>query len=375
MQPKFLVGLVFALASSFAFALPGPVGKALYASGWSPGSVTLVRLTGCALVLLIPTLIQLRGKWGEVRAHWRLIVAFGLFSMTGVQATYFVAVERLNVTVAILLEMTAPMMIVFWLWARTKARPSGLTFFGLAISMIGLVAVLDVGAVIREGSDALDALGVIMGLASAVCLAVYFLISANDSVKIPSTALTGLGFAVGAIGTVPFVVLGLLPWKATTDAAALGQWNAPWFLAHAIIIVFTVAAYVLGVVGLRLMGAGVGSFVNLTEVLFAALVAWWLLGETLAVIQFVGGAAILAGVVFIKLGERPRGPSALAKKMPGIEPRRRVKWRPKLKKPRKKTTKAQTTKTQTTGADPRKTTQAGRDVKTKRPPRREVTPR
>lgn len=105
-----------------------------------------------------------------MRAHWRLVVAFGLFSMTGVQATYFVAVERLNVTVAILLEMTAPMMIVFWLWARTKARPSGLTFFGLAISMIGLVAVLDVGAVIREGSDALDALGVIMGLASAVCL-------------------------------------------------------------------------------------------------------------------------------------------------------------------------------------------------------------
>ena len=62
MQPKILVGLVFALASSFAFALPDPVGKALYGSGWSPGSVTLMRLTGCALVLLIPTLIQLRGK-------------------------------------------------------------------------------------------------------------------------------------------------------------------------------------------------------------------------------------------------------------------------------------------------------------------------
>ena len=372
MQPKFLIGLLFALASSFAFALPGPVGKALYGSGWSPGSVTLVRLTGCALVLLVPTLIQLRSKWGEVRAHWRLVVAFGLFSMTGVQATYFVAVERLNVTIAILLEMTAPMMIVFWLWARTKARPSGLTFFGLAISMIGLVAVLDVGSVIGEGSGSLDALGVVMGLASAVCLAVYFMISANDSVRIPSTALTGLGFAVGAIGTVPFVALGLLPWKATTDPVALGQWSAPWFIAHSIIIVFTVAAYVLGVVGLRLMGAGVGSFVNLTEVLFAAVVAWWLLGETLASIQFVGGAAILAGVVFIKLGERPRGRSPMSKKMPGIGPRRRVKWRPTRKKNHKRKDGTPGNKTQ--NGDQGQSQKKVQEGNQKRPQRREVTP-
>ena len=120
------------------------------------------------------------------------------------------------------------------------------------------------------------------------------------------------------------------------------------------------------------MGAGVGSFVNLTEVLFAAVVAWWLLGETLASIQFVGGAAILAGVVFIKLGERPRGRSPMSKKMPGIEPRRRVKWRPTRKKNHKRKDGTPGNKTQ--NGDKGQSQKKVQEGNQKRPQRREVTP-
>ena len=64
------------------------------------------------------------------------------------------------------------------------------------------------------------------------------------------------------------------------------------------------AAYLLGTVAARRLGATVASFVGLTEVLFAVLFAWLLLGELPAPIQLAGGALIVAGVVAVRAGER-----------------------------------------------------------------------
>ena len=48
------------------------------------------------------------------------------------------------------------------------------------------------------------------------------------------------------------------------------------------------------------------SFVGLTEVLFAVLFAWLVLGELPGAVQLLGGAVILAGIVAVRLGERSR---------------------------------------------------------------------
>ncbi|HLR43794.1 MAG TPA: EamA family transporter, partial [Brevibacterium sp.] len=55
------VGFGLVLLSAFFFAASGPYAKAMYASGWSPGAVVLLRLLGSALVLLVPTLMSMRG--------------------------------------------------------------------------------------------------------------------------------------------------------------------------------------------------------------------------------------------------------------------------------------------------------------------------
>ncbi|MGV2480868.1 UNVERIFIED_CONTAM: EamA family transporter, partial [Salmonella enterica subsp. enterica serovar Weltevreden] len=90
-----------------------------------------IRLVGAALLLLVPSLIALRGRWAEVRSSWRTVLIYGLVSMAGVRGFYFVAVEHLPVAVALLLEMPAPMLIVFWIWARTRTRPATVTFIGV----------------------------------------------------------------------------------------------------------------------------------------------------------------------------------------------------------------------------------------------------
>ncbi|MGO1397258.1 MAG: EamA family transporter [Brevibacterium yomogidense] len=291
------VGFGLVLLSAFFFAASGPYAKAMYASDWSPGAVVLLRLLGCALVLLVPTLVSLRGRWREAVRGWRTVVSYGVVSMAGVQLLYFLAVEHLAVAVALLLEMTAPLLIVFWLWATTRIRPATVTFIGMAVSLVGLVLVLDPG-----GSE-LSLAGVVFALGAAVCLASYFMVSAKVEVDVPPVALTGLGMAVGTLVVAGLLLLGVLPADFSTADVTLGASPYSWVVPILIIVFTTVGAYVCGILGLRMVGATVGSFVNLTEVPFSVIVAWLVVAELPSVIQMYGGIGIVVGVVFIKWGE------------------------------------------------------------------------
>lgn len=109
------------------------------------------------------------------------------------------------------------------------------------------------------------------------------------------------------VGTVALVALQLvraLPsgW-ATADVVIAGA-NLPWYAAILeLALIAAAAAYLLGTIGARALGSTVASFVGLTEVLFAVILAWLLLGELPGPAQLAGGALILAGVVAVRIGE------------------------------------------------------------------------
>jgi len=87
------------------------------------------------------------------------------------------------------------------------------------------------------------------------------------------------------------------------------SWLVPMF---GLSIVAAVLAYVTGIAGVRLLGAKLSSFVGLTEVLFAVLFAWFLLGQRLEVVQLAGGLLVVAGIALVRLdevrGEAPAEP-------------------------------------------------------------------
>ncbi|NLE98615.1 MAG: EamA family transporter [Propionibacterium sp.] len=298
MSRSTVAGFTFVILSAFFFAVSGPIAKSLYAVGWSPGAVVLIRLIGSAVLLVIPTIVTLRGRWAEVREHWKLLVVYGVVAMAGMQGTYFVAVDHLSVAVALLLQMMgAPLIIVFWLWARTKRRPAAVTFVGVAVALIGVVLVLDL-----RGAT-LSMFGVVMALASAACLAVYFFVSSSQSHAIPPIAFTGLGMWVGAATIGVANLTQLMPGRYVVADADFAGAQISWAVPIALLVVGTVGAYVCGIIGLRYIGATVGSFLNLVEVPFSAVAAWLIVSEELTVMQIVGGVVILLGTVFVKRGD------------------------------------------------------------------------
>ena len=64
-------------------------------------------------------------------------------------------------------------------------------------------------------------------------------------------------------------------------------------------------AYTTGIAASRRLGSRLASFVALLEVVAAVGFAWLLLDQLPGTLQLVGGAFVLAGVVVVKLGERP----------------------------------------------------------------------
>jgi len=294
-----LLGLGVALASSAAFATSGAFAKSLLIGGWAPGAVVTLRISIAALVLLVPTLLSLRGRWGVLRRNARLVIGYGLTGVAGCQLAYFYAVSHLSVGVALLLEYLAPVLIVGWLWVRHRQAPRRLTVVGVVLAVAGLMLVLDI-----MGGMSLSAVGVAWGLAAAVMLVLYFLITAGVDEELPPIALAGSGLVVGTVVLWVAGLAGVLDTTRGASTVVLGRTPVPWWVPVLVISIVAAAfAYVTGVAAVRMLGAKVASFVALTEVLFAVVVAWLVLAELPTHIQLVGGVLIVVGLIAVRADE------------------------------------------------------------------------
>lgn len=292
-------GLFVALASAAAFGTSGPFSKALLEAGWSAGSIVLLRVTGAALLLLGPAVVAMRGRWPALRARFGSVAAFGLAAVAGCQVAYVNAIEYLPVGVALLLEYLAVVLVALWSWASTRIAPSRVTWLGMATALAGLALVLTPSGA-AAGVPA--PVGVAWGLVAAVGLAVYF-VTAADEGGLPPVVLAAFGMGIGALGLAGLGLVGVLPMTVTAGPVLVGGVALPAWLAVAELAAVAAAlAYLLGTVAARRLGPTVASFVGLTEVLFAVLFAWLLLGELPAPVQLVGGVLIVAGVIAVRRG-------------------------------------------------------------------------
>ncbi|MEJ2885709.1 EamA family transporter [Actinomycetospora aeridis] len=300
-------GLAIALLSAFSFGLAGPFAAALLATGWSPLAVVLGRLGGGALLLVVPLVVMAaRGRYLR-RRHLRPVLVYGVVPLAGAQVCYFSAVGHLSVGVALLIEYTAPVLLLAWTWARTALRPRPATLLGAVLAIAGLGLVLDVG----RGAD-VDVVGVLWGLGAAVCLAAYFRLSAGEEGTggtggedgPPALVLTAGGALVGSAVVLLVGLVGLLPMEATTAPIDLAGWSAPWWVGVLLVAALSTAlAYLTGIAAARRLGSRLASFVGLSEVLFAVLGAWYLVAQEPTATQVAGGVLVVAAIALIRWAE------------------------------------------------------------------------
>jgi drug/metabolite transporter (DMT)-like permease len=303
---QFRLGLLLAVGSAFAFGMSGPLGKSLMEAGWSPTAAVTARLAGGAVAMAIFATLTRPGWVREALQHWKTVIAYGIVPIAGAQLCYYNAVSHLSVGVALLLEYTSPVLVVGWLWATTKRRPSKLTLGGVALAVAGIMLVLNV----FSGTH-INLTGVAWGLAAAICAACYFMMSdevsadSTEEGSLNSITLAASGLVVGAISVGLLGVSGVMPLTFTTRDTVVAGVTTSWIVpVVALALIPTAIAYTLGIMGIARLRPRFASLVGLAEVMFAVLAAWALLGEALTPIQALGGAVVLAGLVLARQGDR-----------------------------------------------------------------------
>ena len=296
-------GLALALVSASSFGLSGSLARSLLDLGWSPTAVVVTRVGGAFLVLLLPSLLLLRRIGLPTGRQAVRMLAYGMVAIALAQLCYFSAVQYLSVGVALLLEYLAPVILIAWHWARSQRRPAWPVLAGAGLSIVGLAFVLD----LRTGFS-LSPIGVAWGLGAALCLSAYFLLSEDKGTDAPihPLLLTTAGTGIGAVILLAASAAGILPLAAQTGVTVLADRAVGWWLpALLLILISAVFAYPSGIVAVRRLGSSLASFVSLTEVIFAVVLAFVLLGQRPGPIQLIGGVLILAGIALVQRPVRP----------------------------------------------------------------------
>ena len=293
------LGVPLAIGAALAFGMSGAWARGLIDAGWTPGAAVTVRIWVAALVLLPPTIFALRGRWRLLRRNARIIGAYGLLAVMATQLFYFQAVAVMDVGLALLVEYTAPIAVVLWLWLRRGEKPTTRSIVGAVVAFAGLILMLDVLA-----GGSVDGGGILWAFGAMIGAAAYFLLSGTRDTGLPPIVLAGAGLIVGAVGLTVAGVIGILPMAWNTNDVTYRFGTVPWFVpVLAIGLIATALAYVLGIASTRQLGSRLASFIALAEVVVALLFGWMLLGQLPNALQGIGAALVLVGVVVVKLGE------------------------------------------------------------------------
>jgi drug/metabolite transporter (DMT)-like permease len=283
-------GLGLALVSAFAFGGSGVAAKPLIESGIDPLHVVWMRVAGAALILL-PVALRHREL---PRRRPGLIIGFGLLGITGCQALYFVAISRIPVGVAILVEFLGPALLLGWVRFVQRRPVSRAAALGVVLAMSGMAAVVEIWSGL-----AFDALGLLLAFGAACCQVAYFVLADDqaEGADAPEPiAVIAYGLIVGTVVLSAAARPWNIDWTVLGQQTALGARDVPAVLLVAwIVLVSTVAAYLTGVLAVRRLTSQVAGVVASIEAVVGTVLAWVLLDEHLGIAQVVGGTLVLAG--------------------------------------------------------------------------------
>ena len=186
------------------------------------------------------------------RARLRFVIAYSLVGCAAVQAFYYGTVARLTVGIAVLLEYLSPVFVMAWIRLVRRVRLSGTAMAGAVLAVGGLACVVQVWHKIH-----LDVPGLLLGICTAACAAVYFLLSQDAGDGIHPLACLAWGLAGAAVILVPLAHPWHLPWHVLAGDLSVAGRTLPAPLALSrLILVGTLAAYATSIAALRRLTAG-----------------------------------------------------------------------------------------------------------------------
>ena len=299
------LGLSLVVLGATLFIVNAGVSRVALRAGVDPVTLTTIRVTGTFVVLLLVAAVFHRGALRPPRGRiGLLIVAHGLIGVAALQWTYFVAIDRLPVGMALLLEYQAPILVAVWARVVQKESVRPRMWVGLALAMTGLAAATG----IWKGT-VFDPLGIAAGLGAAVCFAAYFLIGehgvgALDPLRVIVWSFLTASVALNLVSPITAFDTTLLS-ESVSLLGALSEYDAPvWLLLVWIVVLGTVVPFGVELAALRHLRATTVTMVAMLEPVGVSVLGWVWFGESLDAVAVVGGVAVVSGIVLAQTARR-----------------------------------------------------------------------
>jgi drug/metabolite transporter (DMT)-like permease len=283
------LGYLLALTAAALWAVNASIGSSLMdrGLGWAP--LSQLRVAGAFALLLAGLALVRRDLLRVERAALPELAVLGMVALAPVQATYFLAIDRLEVGPAVTIQYLAPLLVLVWLRLWVGRRIASGLWYAVALSVAGCFFVVE-----AHEAGGLDGLGVIAAFASALTFGGYMVLSERAGRHLsPFTTITyGFGFATLAWAIAqPW-------WLFPFDELGSGR---DALLALGVVTVGTLFPFLAMVAALALVPAARAGVVATLEPVLATVFAWILVDEALAALQVLGVVLVVAGVVWVQL--------------------------------------------------------------------------
>jgi len=290
------LGYAMASTAALLWALNGVVSKVVRENALSAVQLAEARSTGACAGFALLLLVTARTRLAVRRQELAFLAFFGIARLAFVQWFYFLAIRRLDIGIALLIQYTAPLLVALYarFWRHEPVR--GRVWVALVLALGGLSVIVD-----AWHGVSLDGIGVAASLGGAVSYALYLVQAEHALGRRDPLSLLCYGFLFAAA----FLAVASRVWsfpvgRFDDDVSLLGRlssFHAPvWLLLAGIVTLGTIVPFALLIGSLRHLPATRVGIIAMLELVAATLFAWAWLGEELTTGQLGGAGVVLAAI-------------------------------------------------------------------------------
>ena len=291
-----VVGVTAVSFAAVMFGFNASSVKIILGTEISPEQLVLFRATFTAVLAGILLLLTNKKAFRVTKKELPLLIFYGIFGIALMQWSYSNAVSLLPISVALLIEYTAIVIVplVSLLLFKEKVRPR--LWFGIAAVLIGLAIVSNVW-----DSD-LNPTGVAWAFMAAGCLSIYFLIGEHTQRKRDAMSTLFYTFAVAAvfwaimnfINPAKMIDINLVfNLGGNLDHISMPVWAGLLWIG----IMGSFIPMLLDYIALGNLSATAVGVIATAETVFATIFAWAWLNESMTTLEVIGGLIVVAGIV------------------------------------------------------------------------------
>ena len=221
-------------------------------------------------------------------SQWKATVIFGICQNSIYLGLNFIAVQRIEASVAAIIASTMPLIVAFLGWIIFRDRLKPLAIFGLVLGFIGVLIIMN-----TRIQNINDLGAIILCVLGAISLAIATLSVKNATSGGNLWIIVGYQMIIGSIALLPFALL-------------LEEINIAW--SFKLIIAFFYTTLIPGLLAtwvwfvlVSKVGVVKGATYHFLNPFFGVLIAYIILKESIGLSDYIGVIVVSVGIIIVQI--------------------------------------------------------------------------